>query len=70
MAVNTIIHTIDRDQLLCIVSVYDDEEPILEYINIGISKNGTTDEVIENLKNIVSIYRDEKNKLINNPEIE
>tara|TARA_R100001082_G_scaffold45405_1_gene24222 strand:- start:101 stop:313 length:213 start_codon:yes stop_codon:yes gene_type:complete len=70
MAVRTIIHKKDPAKLICVVSVYDDDEPVLEYINVGIDSTGNTTLVEEAIKEQLFAYR--LNKLIEakNPNIE
>ena len=70
MAVTTIIHSKDPAKLYCVVSVYDNEEPVLEYVNVGIDRTGNTTLVEEAIKEHLFAYR--LNKLIEatSPDIE
>ena len=70
MAVRTIIHIKDPAKCLCVVSVYDNDEPVLEYTNVGIDRTGNTTLVEEAIKEHLFAYR--LNKLIEakNPNIE
>ena len=70
MAVRTIIHKKDPAKLTCVVSVYDNDEPVLECVNVGIDRTGNTTLVEEAIKEQLFAYR--LNKLIEakNPDIE
>ena len=70
MAVRAIIHKKDPAKLTCVVSVYDNDEPVLERVNVGNDRTGNTTLVEEAIKEQLFAYR--LNKLIEakNPNIE
>ena len=60
MIANTIIHTIDVENNICVVSLYDDGDFVLNNVNIGIDVSGNTTYITNVLKNHLVTYRRHK----------
>ena len=58
MAANTVIHKIDTDTNEFIVSLYDDDILVYDYVNLGIDGTGNTIPGIERLNTQLRKYRE------------
>ena len=64
MSANTIIHAIDIEQKVCVVSLYDDDgnDVVLDNVNIGIDVSGNTTYITNVLKHHLATHRRHKSE--------
>ena len=60
MSANTIIHSIDIEQNVCVVSLYDGDDVVLDNVNIGIDVSGNTTYITNVLKHHLATHRRHK----------